>query len=120
MPRTNVAVAEITRDGVYPAGTAGTADGAMFTNNGDEHVEVVNANATTARTVTFVTPVQREGLDVADKVVTIPVAGRLKIGPFPVGYFNQQSGADMGKVYVNFDATAPGDLTLRVFRLPRL
>ena len=118
MPRINVVPTEITRAGVYPAGAVGQADGHSFPNNGEEFVEVVNANATLARTVTFVTPAQREGLAVADLTVSVPAASRRMIGPFPTGYFNHQSGADRGKVHVNYEAGGEADLTIRVFRFP--
>ena len=116
MARTNLAVTPITRAGVLAAGVVGTADGHMFANSGEEFLEVVNANATVARTVTIVTGGQLEGSEIADQTVSIPAASRRLIGPFPPRSFNQIVGADRGKVHVNYEAAGVADLTTRVYR----
>ncbi len=120
MPRTDVSPTTLTQNGVFPAAVAGTADGNMFRNNGDVFLEVANANGTTARTVTLPTPAQREGLAIADLVVSVAAASRTYIGPFSPSLFNNQTGADAGKAYINFDAAAPADLSIRAFKFPSL
>lgn len=117
MARTDLSVVKISRAGVFEAGSVGTVDGHMFANDGEVFVEVQNTNATIARTVTFITGGTQEGLAVADVAVSIPAASRRLIGPFPSGTFNQTSGADRGKLHVDYDAAAPAELTTRVYRL---
>ena len=119
MPRVDVTPTTLAQQGVYPAGVTGQADGHSFTNTGYEFIEVVNAHATNAYNVTIPTPVTRADLPVDDQIVSIPAVGRRLIGPFNVGYFNVQSGADQGKAYVNYQAGGEASLTLRVFRFPQ-
>jgi len=105
MPRT-----VIVEDVVAIAGVAETfvaadqANGMMFVNAGSQLIHVKNTNVAT-RTVTFTTPATRAGLAIADPAIVIPAnTGDLLIGKFPTAVYNQQSGADKGKVYLDFDA----------------
>lgn len=119
MPRADIAITQIAQSGVYPSGTVGQVDGHKFGNSGDVFLEVVNASATVARDVTFPTPAERAGLAVADLVVNIPAAARKVIGPFEPSVFNQTSGVDDGKTYINYPAGGELDLTVRAFKFPK-
>lgn len=79
-------------------------DGAMFVNTGDTRAVLVNTGAA-AHDVTFVTPQTVRGLAVADKTYTVLPGEALNVGPFPTTQFNQRSGDNKGKVYVNADGT---------------
>lgn len=108
MARTNVTVLETDPNGIIDPTTVDVAlhatDGAMFTNNGDTRVWVNNSGAG-AHVVTVVTPRTVEGLAVADKPYTIPAGKTALIGPFDPTTYNQPSGADAGKAYINADGT---------------
>lgn len=120
MPRADINVTKVTREGVLPAGVVGQADGHMFRNSGAEFIEVSNTEAATGstRTLTIPTPRKVDGLDVADVQVAIPPTERRLIGPFPPGTFNQpSSSADRGKVYLNYAAAAEASFLVRVFTL---
>jgi hypothetical protein len=93
---------------------AGHADGHMFTNHGEEVVEVI---ATGAVTVVFPTPSGQSGLDVEDPEHVFAGAGRILAGPFPDDLYNNKSGADAGKMYINFTGTAT-NASVKVYRLP--
>lgn len=80
------------------------AAGAMFTNNGSTRVLVRNKGAAN-HTVTFVSPQTVLGLAVADLAYVLTPGESLVCGPFPVTTFNQPSGDDKGKVYVNANGT---------------
>lgn len=116
MPRTNLNVAPLNRAGVFEPGVASTVDGHMFGNDGQTFVEVQNSSATVAHSVTIVTGGTSEGLAVADVVVPLPVSSRRLIGPFPKETFDQPSGADRGRVYLNYSAAA-ADLVARAYRV---
>jgi len=107
MARTNIPIRQITRTGEDPATnetTPDAADDAMFLNDGKTWIKARNAGAG-SHIVTVVTPKTVAGLAVADLTVTVPAAATRDIGPFPPADFNQQSGADEDKVYVNVDGT---------------
>ena len=116
MSRTELTVTEIERTGVDAAATleAANADGEKFLNDGKTFLEVLNTNAATC-TVTAVSTRTIDGLAVADLEVAVEQNERLFIGPFPRDTFNQPSGADAGRVYVNFSAVT--DVTIAAWRL---
>lgn len=108
MARTNVPVLETDPAGILDPTAVDVAlhatDGAMFTNNGDTRVWVNNTGAG-AHNITAVTPRTVEGLAVADRTYVVPAGKTAIIGPFDPNTFNQPSGADAGKVYLNSDGT---------------
>jgi hypothetical protein len=117
MARTNIVPTQISRAGVsLPAETVGTADGCMFANDGNCWIEVRNANVTTPYSVTVVTTATVDSKAVADDVVSIPSLGTKALGPYPMDIYNLQSGADAGKVYVNFEAGHESDFNVRVLK----
>ncbi len=116
MARTNIVPTVMDDAGVSPAPTVGTADGLMFSNNGDELVVLKN-NGAGSHTVTLPTPATRDDLAVGDRTVVLAAGATRYVGPLTPSLYNQISGVDMGKVYINIDAT-PGDVTAVVLRQP--
>lgn len=107
MARTNVPITNITRAGDDPEVSEtipDETDDAMFQNDGNTFLWARNTGVG-SHIVTVQTPQMIAGLAVAEMTVTIPAAGKRLIGPFPTETFNQQSGADVGKVYVDVDGT---------------
>lgn len=116
MARTELTVETIDIDGAFRAAVAGdVANGNMFDNAGGVLVIAENTDGANPHTVTIVTPKQVGGLDIEDPVVTVAASATALIGPFPSGTFNQPSGADAGKVYLDVDDAL---VTLTVYRLP--
>jgi hypothetical protein len=97
--------------GVEISMAAANADGHMFTNSGETLFLVKNDDAS-SKTITVPTPRTIDGLAVADPTYVIPAGEEWCLGPFPPSTFNQPSGADQGKVYINYSATT--DVTVAV------
>lgn len=118
-----------TRDVITPtvlsdAGTtmtlaAASGDGHKFPNTGREFVVVTNSYTATV-TLTVVTGGNAGGIAISDVDVSL-TAGQSKIvGPFNTAIFNQPSGSDAGRIYLNWSAavtgTAANSVTLNVYR----
>lgn len=118
--RDNLTVAEVVVTGTTQALTAASGDGHKFTNTGRELVMITN-DYTATITATFVTPGQVGGLAIADVDVAIAAGATKLVGPFQIGLFNQKSGTDKNKVYLNWDVavtdTVASSVTLQVFKL---
>ena len=118
MPRLDLTIKVPTTDGVdIGAGQAIVpADDAMFLNDGKTILKVVNANVA-AQTFDLITPgtIGSDALAIADKTVSIAGSTTEYCGPFATGIYNQTSGADSGKVYLD---TASSDLTITAIRVP--
>ena len=76
----------------------------MFRNTGKQFLWIDNQNGATCN-VTIQTPKTVGGLAVAEQTVAIPTTQAALIGPFAPGIYNQPSGADQGKVYVDYDVS---------------
>lgn len=104
MPRTVIAIQEVAKNkgAELTDVSADQANGMMFDNDGRTVLIVQNGDGVT-RTVTAVSVACSHGrtLDVAQAIVTLK---RGILGPFDMDQFNQKSGADQGKVYVDFSA----------------
>ena len=103
MARSNYAAAQVVQpDGlINPSLAAVNVDGNMFANNGKQFLWIDNPNGATC-TVTIQTPKTIGGLAVAEQTVAIPTTQAALIGPFATGIYSQISGADQGKVYVDY------------------
>lgn len=103
-----------------PAQTTGASGGNKFVNDGRVFAEVENIDGGSSRDVIFVTPgtVSAAALAIADLTIAVPLSSIVVIGPFPMGTFNQKSGADKGLVYINYDSGNETDLKVRLYRLP--
>jgi hypothetical protein len=111
MPRTNITVVEVTRDGVAPSEVAGdVTNGNQFDHSARTFLRARNADGGSAHTVTIQTPGTVDSLAIADRTVSVPASATRYIGPFTNDY--RQSD---GKVYVDVDSA---QLHLAVFRLP--
>lgn len=115
MARTDLALQTIAGTGIVPAFTAANVDGHAVTNRGRQFVHVKNGSVSSIN-VTVQTPVTVGGRSVADDVIAVAAGAEKMIGPFDEGNFNQQSGADAGKVYVDFSAVTT--VTVGAFTLP--
>jgi hypothetical protein len=103
--RTELTVQVTSRAGITPNYQAvAAANDAMFLNTSDITLHIKNASGSTANIV-FETPatILSDALAVADAVGTVANGAEGVFGPFPAAWFNQASGADAGKMYVNVD-----------------
>lgn len=108
-----LSVQTIALTGITPSFAAVAAGGDEFPNDGSTYVEIVNSSGANAYTVTFTSPATVEGVAIADPTVSVAVSSRKKVGPFPVGVFNNTS----GRVAVGYTGSAPAtDLTIGVFK----
>lgn len=107
MPRTNIAIQEVAKNaGAELTETnADQANGQMFENDGRTVLVVRNGDAST-RTVTVVGVACSHGRT-ANIAVAVQAGRVAELGPFDRDLFNQPSGADQGKVYVDWSASTP-------------
>lgn len=103
--RTELTVQDIVQSGLNPAYVAADAtNDMMFKNDGKTFLHVKNAGAG-AVNVTIVSVPDVFGRS-GDVVVNISAGAERMIGVFKDFLFNQKSGADVNKIYVNFDVDA--------------
>jgi hypothetical protein len=107
--------------GIAQSLSAASGDGHKFVNTAKEFVIVTNDYTDTV-TLTVVTGGTADGFAIDDVDVTIAAGATKLVGPFATAVFNQRSGADAGRVYLNWDATVTdtvaSSVTLNVYRLP--
>lgn len=103
MARTDLTPTALTTAGVAPSAVAGTVDGHKVTNHGDIILVLKNTGAG-AHTVTIPTPGTVEGEAIGDKMISLAAAQVKYVSELTPEHFNQ-SGADAGKIYLDFDAT---------------
>jgi len=114
VPRTAVALQDVTRAGLAVTEAAGdNVNGNQFTNDGKTILRVRNSSGGSLN-VTITTPGTVDGLAVADRVVAVGAGVTTFIGPFPVDQYNQ-GGADAGQVFVDVTAAT---MFLSVMRIP--
>lgn len=113
MARTDLTVQSIAQAGIVPSYEAANAEGEAVPNNGQMFLHVKNGSGAEI-TVTLQTPVTYDGLALADQTVAVAAGAEKMIGTFS-SRFNQASGTDKGKVYVDFSAVT--SVTLAAFQL---
>jgi len=91
MAASEITIQPISRSGLTPSYEAANADGNYFANSGNEFFHVKNGDSS-PHTVTIQTPNTVDGLEIADRVVTVPATSEKMIGPFPAGTYNDGSG----------------------------
>lgn len=111
--RAALTVTQISRAGVTETLYTADGDGYKFSNNGYVWVKVQN-DYTDTITATFVTPGTVDGLPIDDLDIVVPTSTNRLVGPFPPSQYNQPSGTDAGKVYLNFDAAVTGTVASSV------
>jgi hypothetical protein len=116
MARTVLTPQVVTIAGIAPTFAAANVDGHWIVANGDKtYLEVKNASGAPI-TVTVLTN-DVSGRALADDTVSVPATtGDRLIGPFDASLHVVQSGADKGKVLINFSAVT--SVTCAAFRLP--
>ena len=100
--RIDLVVGAITVEGVVHTSVVAAADGNMFRNSGRLFLLVANGHGSESRTLTFPTPGQIGGLDIEDPPVVVAAGTTVLIGLFQPLLFNQVSGNDIGKVYIDY------------------
>jgi len=115
MAYNSVSIQTVIKDGLEPTYAAATlTDGDRFRNTGKEFIHVINGTGTPCL-VTVPTPAQVSGLDIEDKVVTVPGNEDRMIGTFEPGLYNQPAGGtDAGDCYVEYDQVS--SVTVAVIR----
>jgi hypothetical protein len=104
MARVSVATQKIVNTGLAPAMTAPTVDGDVI-DSGAVAVMVTNASGGSIN-VTAQTPATQAGLAVAESITAVAAGATKLIGPFPKGTFGRTSGADQGRVYIDYSSQA--------------
>ena len=113
-PRVSVTTQPIVKTGLTPALTAPTADGDVI-DTGRVFLRVDNGGGASI-TVTVQTPVQVDGLDLSELIVTVPASGTKLIGPLSPSTFGRLVGtADAGRAYVDYSSVT--SVTRGVFAL---
>ncbi len=107
--------------GVTQSLSAASGDGHKFVNNGREFLVARNSTAGTI-TMTVVTGGTVDGYAINDVDIAIAAGATALAGPFKPEVFNQRSGSDAGKVYLNWNSTVTGtvanSVTVNVYKLP--
>lgn len=117
MARTTLTVTQLTEAGVaLPSATAGTADGHVFSNDGGTILEIKNNNAST-RVVTIQTGGTYKGRGLDDQTISLTTGQTKHAGVFEPSVFNIPTGADKGKVYIDFPAGVESDIAVRAFKV---
>lgn len=105
MARANLTAQSAATAGLKATYTAAVADGHMFAPKRGRVLHVKNGGGSSL-TVTVQAEFTRAGLALPDRTVTLLTTEEKFIGPFDEVTFAQKSGADEGKVYVDYSATA--------------
>jgi hypothetical protein len=115
----------ITPTAIAVTGTAqslgnASGDGQKFANTGDDFILVANAYTATI-TLTVVTGGEVGSIPISDVDVAIAAGATELVGPFNKSIFDQPSGTDAGKIYLNWNTAVTGtvdaSVTLAVYRL---
>lgn len=117
MPRTDLTVNNINADGIDPAAlmAAANVDGHAVANGAGDMFLVVTNGSGSSIDVTLITGAEFRGRALADDVVAVPAGATRWIGGLAKDLYDQPSGADRGKVYVDFSAVAT--VTVGAFRV---
>lgn len=103
MAREELSVDVLSVEGVEPSFVAAAGDGHHFEN--DEKTILLVKTAAQAVGVTIKTPYEREGLELADRVVTVGENSYMAIGKFDRRIYTQTEGDFEGDVLVDYDET---------------
>lgn len=104
--------------GVWPTLVPAVAAGHRFANTfgGEARMFLLVTNAHTSPvTVTIPSTFVRDGLTLANRIVTVPNGTSRLIGPILGEFHNQLSGADTGQTYVDYSVVTA--ITVAVLRI---
>ncbi len=91
-------------------------DGAMFTNVDAQTVLVLQNDGAGTHVITFITPfLASGGLTVEDPTVSLLTGEKHVLGNFDPVVYNQPSGADVGKIYMDSDGDQ-SEVKAKVYR----
>lgn len=82
MARTQLSVQKILSSGLNATYTAATVDGEAFNNAGEDVIIHIKNGGAGAVQLTVQTPMQQDGLDVAERTVSVPAGEDRFVGPF--------------------------------------
>jgi hypothetical protein len=102
MARVDVTTQQIVATGLAPTMTQPTADGDVI-DSGAVAVYVTNGSGAPIN-VTAQTPATQAGLAISEQIVAVPAGATRLIGPFPKSTYGRPSGADIGRVYVDYSS----------------
>lgn len=108
MARANVPVTPLGIAGDDISGGATTFDGsngAMFENPDGKTVVILKNNGGGTHVITFKTPHAPQGLALAEHTVSLGAGKTFILTGFRPDIFNQQSGANVGKIEMDADGT---------------
>jgi hypothetical protein len=109
MARTEITVQDSNQSGITPSYVAAdSVNGMMFVNDGKTLLHVKNGDAA-AKTVTITSVPDFYGRS-GDLTISVAAGSEKIMGPYETHLFNQ-SGTNLGKVYVDFDADTSVTLT---------
>lgn len=119
MARQSLSVQRIGVSGLTPAVSPAHVDGHAFYNNqGRTIVTVINENATEPVTVSITPTDTVEGLEREPRTYEIAAGDECVIAGLTSGLFEQQSGTDAGKIYLDFaDGDVLTDVDLKAFMI---
>jgi hypothetical protein len=109
MPRANLTVTKLNRDGVTDVTptTGDATNGHAMANTGITVLRVQNAHATLAKTVTFVTPGSVDGQAVADRTESIPALTTQFFGDFQPSIYGSSLGINVESTDIKLTAYEP-------------
>lgn len=108
MARTALTATSLVPGGGDISAAAANVDGHSFANTGHQLLYIINNDASPT-TITFQTPLQVEGQDVAEVTDSLAAGAAALYGIFSTRLFNQAS----GEVYVDFSSVT--SLTVQLF-----
>lgn len=117
MPRTAITLQEVAKNNGAELTdvNANQPNGQLFENDGRTELVVHNGDAS-SRTCTVVGVACSHGRT-ASLAVAVAAGKRAVLGPFDKELFNQPSGADQGKVYVDWSASTPTTVKVHARRV---
>ena len=103
MARKNLTIQDLGQFGAATPSlvTLNAADDVMFANDGLTLLLVDNGAATVVNPI--VVSVKDQFGRTGDITLAVNALSRALFGPFTAAVFNQKTGADIGKIYINFD-----------------
>ncbi len=116
MARTELTVQKILSSGLNATYTGATADGEAFNNAGEDVVVHIVNGSGGAVVLTVQTPMQQDGLDVAEQTVSVPAGEDRFVGPFQRDIYAKVDGVLSIPSAVWIDTDVQTSITLAVLQ----